>query len=246
MRREGEGPLALDVFTLFPGWFSWLVEQRHVQNVLGGALRLGLHNLREHSPLKHRMVDDTPYGGGAGMLVRVDVVVAALEAAYAAPLDEIRARRRLVVLDPGGRRFDDAYARELAGAGAVTLLCGRYEGFDHRVHRHVAHEALSLGPYVLSGGEIAAMVVLDAVVRHLGGALGGAGSSEEESFSPALEGRVEYPHYTRPETFRGWTVPEVLRSGDHAAIAAWRREESLARTAALGGADPEPGPPARC
>jgi tRNA (guanine37-N1)-methyltransferase len=180
------------------------------------------------------------------MLVRVDVVVAALEAAYAAPLDEIRARRRLVVLDPGGRRFDDAYARELAGAGAVTLLCGRYEGFDHRVHRHVAHEALSLGPYVLSGGEIAAMVVLDAVVRHLGGALGGAGSSEEESFSPALEGRVEYPHYTRPETFRGWTVPEVLRSGDHAAIAAWRREESLARTAALGGADPEPGPPARC
>ena len=245
--RSAGAPLSLDVFTLFPTWFSWLVEQRHVQNALAGPLALRLHGIREHSPLKHRVVDDTPYGGGAGMVMRVDVLVAALEAAYGADLDEIRGRRRLVVLDPGGRRFDDAYARRLAVGGPVTLLCARYEGFDHRVHEHVAHEALSIGPYVLSGGEVAAMVVIDAVARHLEGALGAAESGEEESFSPALEGRIEYGHYTRPETFRGWTVPAVLRSGDHASIAAWRARHSEERTRVAretpegaSGADPAP------
>ena len=218
------------MFTLFPSWFSWLIEQRPVQNALAGPLRLGLHNLRDHSPLKHRLVDDTPYGGGAGMLMRVDVVVAALEGAYDLPLEQVRAARRVVVLDPGGRPFDDAYARELASGPAVTLLSGRYEGFDHRVHEHVAHEALSVGPYVLSGGEVAAMVVIDAVVRRLDGALGGDRSAEEESFSPALGGRLEHPHYTRPESFRGWDVPAVLRSGDHAAVDAWRRARSAERT----------------
>lgn len=219
------------MFTLFPSWFSWLVEQRPVQNALGGPLRLGLHNLRDHSPLKHRLVDDTPYGGGAGMLMRVDVVVAALEGAYGLPLEEVRADRRIVVLDPAGRPFDDAYARDLAASPAVVLLSGRYEGFDHRVHDHVAHEALSVGPYVLSGGEVAAMVVVDAVVRLLTGALGADVSSEEESFSPALDGRLEHPHYTRPESFRGWDVPPVLRSGDHDAVRAWRRALSEERTA---------------
>ncbi len=223
--------LELDVFTLFPHWFGWLLEQRPVRNALAGPLRLGLHNPRDHSPLKHRMVDDTPYGGGAGMLMRVDVVVAALEGAYAAPLEEVRAARRVVVLDPGGRPFDDAYARELAAEPAVVLLAGRYEGFDHRVHDHVAHEALSVGPYVLSGGEVAAMVVIDAVVRLLDGALGADASAHEESFAPALEGRLEHPHYTRPERFRGWEVPAVLRSGDHGAVAAWRRARSEERTA---------------
>jgi len=231
--------LEIDVLTLFPTWFEWLGEQRHVQNALAGPLALRLHDIRDHSPLKHRLVDDTPYGGGAGMLVRVDVVVDALEGALGEPLDDLRATRRIVALDPGGRPFDDAYARELARATGVVLLCGRYEGFDHRVHEHVATEALSIGPYVLSGGELAAMVVIDAVTRHLDGALGAHSSAAEESFSPAFEGRLEHPHYTRPETFRGWQVPEILLSGDHGRIAAWRRARSIARTeAARRGADP--------
>jgi tRNA (guanine37-N1)-methyltransferase len=227
-------PLELDVLTLFPSWFSWLTEQRHVQNALAGPLALRLHNVRDHSPLKHRLVDDAPYGGGAGMVLRVDVVVAALEGALGAPLDELRAGRRIVALDPGGRPFDDRCARELAAAGRVVLLCGRYEGFDHRVLEHVATESLSIGPYVLSGGEVAAMVVIDAVARQLPGALGDDESAAHESFSPALEGRLEHPHYTRPEEFRGWRVPEVLLSGDHGRIAAWRRERSVARSEAGG------------
>ena len=230
--------LEIDVLTLFPSWFSWLVEERHVANALGGPLELRLHNLRDHSPLKHRMVDDEPYGGGAGMLLRVDVAVAAIEGALGAPLDEVRRTRRVIVLDPGGRRLDDAYARELAAGPGLVLLCGRYEGFDHRVHEHVATEALSLGPYVVSGGEMAAMVVIDAVVRHVEGALGAAESAEHESFSPALEGRIEHPHYTRPASFRGWDVPPVLLSGDHGAVDRWRVEASERRTEAAGHDDP--------
>ncbi len=225
-------PLQIDVLTLFPSWFSWLVEERHVANALGGSLALRLHNIRDHSPLKHRMVDDTPYGGGAGMLIRVDVAVAAVEGALGAPLAEVRAQRRVVVLDPGGRAFDDACARDLATGLGIVLLCGRYEGFDHRAHEHVATEAISLGPYVVSGGEVAAMVVIDAVARHLDGALGASESAESESFSPALGGRLEHPHYTRPERFGEWGVPEVLLSGDHGAIARWREEASVARTEA--------------
>jgi tRNA (guanine37-N1)-methyltransferase len=220
-------PLALDVLTLFPPWFDWLREERHVRNALeAGELALGVHDLRAWSELPHHAVDDTPYGGGAGMVVRVDVTTAAVEGVHGAPLDEVRASRRVVALDARGRRFDDAYARELAASDAVTLLCGRYEGFDQRVLDHVATEALSLGPYVLAGGEAAAMVVVDAVARHLPGALGAEESAEEESFAPALDGLPEYPHYTRPLEFRGWGVPEVLRSGDHGRIAAWRREQS--------------------
>jgi tRNA (guanine37-N1)-methyltransferase len=223
---------AIDVFTLFPSWFSWLVEERHVSNALAGELELRLHNLRDYSPLKHRMLDDEPYGGGAGMLIRVDVVVAALEGALGDSLDELRGGARIVVLDPGGRRFDDAYARELAAAPSTVLLCGRYEGFDHRVHEHVATEALSLGPYVVSGGEVAAMVVIDGVARHLEGALGAAESAHSDSFSPALQGGLEHPHYTRPPDYRGWRVPDVLLSGDHGAIARWRAEQAAARTEA--------------
>jgi tRNA (guanine37-N1)-methyltransferase len=225
---------AFDVFTLFPSWFAWLVEERHVSNALAGGLELRLHNLRDYSPLKHRMLDDEPYGGGAGMLIRVDVVVAALEGAFAAGLDDLRRDARVIVLDPGGRRFDDGYARELSASPRVVLLCGRYEGFDHRVHDHVATEALSLGPYVVSGGEVAAMVVIDAVSRHLDGALGAAESARHESFSPALGGGLEHPHYTRPPDFRGWRVPDVLLSGDHGAIARWREEQAALRTEAAG------------
>ncbi len=229
--------LEIDVVTLFPSWFSWLVEERHVSNALAGSLSLRLHNLRDHSEHRHRMVDDTPYGGGAGMLLRVDVAVAAVEGALGTALDEVRRTRRVVILDPGGRRLDDAYARELAAGPPIVLLCGRYEGFDHRVHTHVATEALSIGPYVVSGGEMAAMVVIDAVVRHLEGALGDAESAEHESFSPAIGGRIEHPHYTRPASFRGWDVPEVLLSGDHGAVDRWRLAESERRTEAAG--DPE-------
>jgi tRNA (guanine37-N1)-methyltransferase len=222
----------IDVFTLFPSWFSWLVEERHVANALAGPLALRLHNLRDYSPLKHRMLDDEPYGGGAGMLIRVDVVVAALEGALGAGLDELRSGARIAVLDPGGTRFDDAYARDLAASERLVLLCGRYEGFDHRVHEHVATEAISLGPYVVSGGEVAAMVVIDAVARHLEGALGDADSAHRDSFSPALDGGIEHPHYTRPPEFRGWGVPAVLLSGDHGAIARWRAERGAERTEA--------------
>jgi tRNA (guanine37-N1)-methyltransferase len=221
--------LELDVFTLFPHWFAWLSEERAVQNALGSSASLRLLSLRDFSPLRHAQVDDAPFGGGAGMLLRVDVMVAALEGAYGQPLDEVRAQRRIVALDPGGRPFDDAYARELAVAERVTLLCGRYEGFDGRILEHVATESLSLGPFVLSGGEPAAMVVIDAVFRLLPGALGDDSSSDEESFSPELDGQLEYPHYTRPEDFRGWQVPAILLSGHHARIAEWRREQARSR-----------------
>jgi tRNA (guanine37-N1)-methyltransferase len=221
--------LELDVFTLFPHWFAWLSEERAVQNALGRTANLRLLSLRDFSPLRHAQVDDAPFGGGAGMLLRVDAVVAALEGAYGEPLDAVRAGRRIIALDPGGRRFDDGYARELAASERVTLLCGRYEGFDGRILEHVATESLSLGPFVLSGGEPAAMAVIDAVFRLLPGALGDDMSSEEESFSPGLEGDLEYPHYTRPEDFRGWRVPDILLSGHHARIAEWRREQARLR-----------------
>jgi tRNA (guanine37-N1)-methyltransferase len=221
--------LELDVFTLFPHWFAWLSEERAVQNALGRTASMRLLSLRDFSPLRHAQVDDAPFGGGAGMLLRVDAVVAALEGAYGAPLDTVRAHRRIIALDPGGRRFDDAYARELAASERVTLLCGRYEGFDGRILEHVATESLSLGPFVLSGGEPAAMAVIDAVFRLLPGALGDDMSSEEESFSPGLDGDLEYPHFTRPEDFRGWRVPDILLSGHHARIAEWRREQARSR-----------------
>ncbi|HYX85829.1 MAG TPA: tRNA (guanosine(37)-N1)-methyltransferase TrmD [Gaiellales bacterium] len=222
--------LELDVFTLFPDHLAWMPGSRPIRNAIsGGALRLRVLDLREHAPGRHRQVDDTPYGGGAGMVIRVDVVCAALEMTYAAPIERILAERRLAVLTPVGRQLTDAVATELAGLERLTLLCGRYEGFDQRVHDHLANDAVSIGPYVLSGGEVAAMAVIDAVTRKLPGALGHDASHLEESFSPALEGRPEYPHYTRPEEFRGWTVPPVLLSGDHAEVARWRERQSQDR-----------------
>jgi tRNA (guanine37-N1)-methyltransferase len=177
-------------------------------------------------------VDDTPYGGGAGMVIRVDVVEAALRARYP---DEPPGR--VVALAPGGRQLDDTLAVELSAEPALALLCGRYEGFDERVHEHLATDVVSIGPYVLAGGELAAMVVCDTVLRKLPGALGHADSSLEESFSPALEGAPEYPQYTRPFEWRGQAVPEVLLSGDHARIRRWRLERSRERG--------RPSPPGR-
>ncbi len=222
--------LRVDVFTLFPGQFDWLRATRPVRNVLAnGELELRTFDLRDHGIGAYRQVDDAPYGGGAGMVIRADVVCAALETVYAAPIEQVRADRRVVVLTPVGRRFAEPVAVEYAGSGEIALLCGRYEGFDHRVHEHLATEELSLGPFVLSGGELAAMAVIDAVARRLPGALGKEESHQFDSFSEGLNGRPEYPHYTRPERFRGWGVPPVLLSGDHARVAGWRDEQSRLR-----------------
>ena len=221
--------MRIDVFTLFPGWFDWFYEQRHVKNALALGHELERIDLRATTPIANNRVDDTPYGGGAGMVIRVDVVERALEARYGVDAVEATRGRRIVALAAGGRQFDDALASELAAEPEVALLCGRYEGFDERVHEHLATDVISIGPYVLAGGELAAMVVCDAVMRKLPGALGHADSAMEESFGPALEGAPEYPHYTRPPSWRGHEVPPILLSGDHARIRQWRLEQSRAR-----------------
>jgi tRNA (guanine37-N1)-methyltransferase len=210
--------LQLDVFTLVPHAFSWLTEQRPVSTVLGGELDLRLFSYRETTPLKNGQVDDEPYGGGAGMVLRVDVVAAALDAAYGgAPA------HRVVALSPQGRQLTQAVVEELAAEPHVTLLSARFEGFDERIVEHLASDALSIGPYVLSNGDLPARVLVDAIARRLPGALS-EGSGELESFSDELGGGLEYPHYTRPAEFNGWRVPDVLLSGDHARIEGWRKE----------------------
>jgi tRNA (guanine37-N1)-methyltransferase len=219
----------IDVFTLFPDWFGWFREQRHVRNAESLGHVLECVNYRDTTPLGAGQVDDTPYGGGAGMVMRVDVVEAALRERYGVDPVELPERRRVIALAASGRQFDDAMAAELSGEPEITILCGRYEGFDERVHEHLASDVVSIGPYVLSGGELPAMVICDAVMRRLPGALGHEDSAVEESFSPALGGAPEYPHYTRPAEWRGHDVPEVLLSGDHARIRAWRLEESRRR-----------------
>lgn len=226
----------IDVFTLFPEAFGWFQAQRHVTNALAGGHSFGLVNYRDHTPLSGRQVDDTPFGGGAGMVLRVDVVEAALRARYGRDPVVLAAERRVIALDPGGRMLDDDLVDELAAEPALTLLSGRYEGFDERVVEHFASDRVSIGRYVLAGGELAAMVVCDAVLRKLPGSLGHAASAVEESFSAALEGGPEYPQYTRPAEWRGWPVPEVLLSGHHARIARWRLEQSRARAARAGSA----------
>jgi tRNA (guanine37-N1)-methyltransferase len=219
----------IDVFTLFPDAFGWFERQRHVANALAQGHRLGYVNYRDHTPLSAGQVDDTPFGGGAGMVLRVDVVESALRARYGVDPVQLREQRRVIALTPGGRLLDDAFVDELAAEPALTLLCGRYEGFDQRIVDHFATEPLSIGRYVLAGGELAAMVVSDAVLRKLPGALGHEDSALEESFSKALEGAPEYPHYTRPAEHRGWCVPEVLLSGHHARIREWRLEQARGR-----------------
>ena len=216
--------MIVDVFTLFPEHFDWFTRQRHVSNALEAGNELNTIDYRDTTPLKGGRVDDTPYGGGAGMVMRVDVVDAALQGAYG----DDRSGVRKIALTPGGRMFGESLAAELAREEHLALLCGRYEGFDERVVEHLADEAVSIGPYVLSGGELPAMVVVDAVVRQIPGALGAADASVEESFA---QGLLEYPQYTRPAEFRGLAVPEVLLSGNHREIARWRRRESLLRTA---------------
>ncbi|MEW6020245.1 MAG: tRNA (guanosine(37)-N1)-methyltransferase TrmD [Pseudomonadota bacterium] len=217
--------MRIDVFTLFPQWFGWFFDQRHVTNaVQSGSLSVRLLNYRDYSPLSHNQVDDTPAGGGAGMVMRVDAVAAALEAVYEKDCGAVREERPVFVLSPRGRRLDAALVAELASLPEITLLCGRYEGFDERIVEHMATDELSIGDYVLSGGELPAMVVMDSITRRLPGALGNEESGLYESFSEELGGLREYPQYTKPADFRGWKVPDVLLGGNHAEIEKWRRE----------------------
>ncbi len=212
--------MRIDVFTIFPE----LVDRFAAESLLGrartaGRLDLRCHDLREHTSDVHRSVDDAPFGGGAGMVLRPEPIFAAVEA--------VDPPRPLLLLGPGGRRFDQKLARSLAATSGFSLLCGRYEGVDHRVRQHLVDDELSIGDYVLAGGEVAACVVIEAVTRLVPGVMGNEASAEEESFGvdPLLEG----PHWTRPADFRGWEVPEVLRSGDHARIARWRHAQALHR-----------------
>jgi tRNA (guanine37-N1)-methyltransferase len=210
--------LQLDVFTLVPHAFAWMTEQRPLAAVLGTELDLRLFNYRDTTPLRAGQVDDEPYGGGAGMVLRVDVVAAALGAVYGdAP------GRPVIALSPQGRPLTQSIVEELAGLPQLTLLSSRFEGFDARIVDHLSTDAISIGPYVLSNGDLPAMVLVDAIARRLPGALA-VGSGELESFSEELGGGLEHPHYTRPAEFRGWTVPEVLLSGDHGKIERWRKE----------------------
>ena len=216
--------MQLDVFTQLPHAFGWLTEQRPLASVLGTELELRLFNYRDTTPLRAGEVDDEPYGGGAGMVLRVDVVAAALDAAYGAVPEH-----RVVALTPQGRQLDQQTVEELAAEERLTLLSSRFEGFDERILTHLASDAISIGPYVLSGGELPAMVLVDAIARRLPGAIRDD-SGALESFSAELEGGLEYPQYTRPAEFRGWRVPDVLLAGDHRRIEEWRREQSRARS----------------
>ena len=216
--------MRLDVFTQVPHAFAWMTEQRPLAAVLGTELELRLFNYRDTTPLRAGQVDDEPYGGGAGMVLRVDVVAAALDGVYGG-----EPQQRVIALTPQGRPLTQAVVEELAAEPELTLLCGRYEGFDERIVEHFCSDQLSIGRYVLAGGELAAMVVCDAVLRKLPGSLGDSRSALEESFSAALDGEPEYPHYTRPADHRGWRVPDVLLSGDHARIREWRLEQSRER-----------------
>ncbi|MGE3621400.1 MAG: tRNA (guanosine(37)-N1)-methyltransferase TrmD [Acidimicrobiia bacterium] len=212
--------MRIDVFTIFPE----MVEGFASASLLGraraaGHLDVRVHDLRGWASDPHRSVDDAPFGGGAGMVLMPEPIFRTVEA--------VEPPRPLYYLGPAGRRFDQALARQLAATEGFSLLCGRYEGVDERVRAHLVDGEISMGDFVLSGGEVAAMAVLEAVGRLVPGVMGNAGSAEEESFS---DGLLEYPHYTRPAEFRGWAVPEVLRSGDHGAVARWRRAQALVRT----------------
>ena len=213
--------MRIDLVTLFPA----MVEGPLKESILGRAQARGIvdirvHNLRDWAGGKHQVTDEPPFGGGGGMILKPEPLAAAIEALR-------RAGAHVVLLDPAGRPFTQQVARELAGCAHLVLVCGRYEGVDERVREHLVDEELSIGDYVLTGGELAALVVADAVTRLLPGTLGDAAAPEQDSFSRGL---LEHPQYTRPETFRGWAVPEVLRSGDHGKIARWRRLMAVWRT----------------
>jgi tRNA (guanine37-N1)-methyltransferase len=216
--------MRISVFTLFPEAVTSYCSTSVLGRALdSGALSVAVHDLRDGSVDARRTADDSPFGGGAGMVLMPEPVFRAVEQVADAP-------RPLLLLAPAGRRFDQSVAEELAAlpSGGFSLLCGRYEGVDQRVSDHLADGELSVGDFVLAGGELAALVVIEAVARLLPGVLGNEGSAADESFTSGL---LEYPQYTRPAAFRGWEVPPVLRSGDHAAVDAWRHTQALLRTA---------------
>lgn len=215
----------IDILTLFPGMFSGPFDESIIRRAAdAGLVEIHVHDIREWAKGRHKVADDYPYGGGPGMVMKPEPVFEATEAVLGMSLE----RGPIVLLTPVGRTFDHDMALELARERRLVFLCGHYEGFDARVHQHLATQEISIGDYVLSGGEIAAMAVVDSVVRHLPGALGCAESAQEESFA---EGLLEAPHYTRPPEYRGWEVPEVLLSGHHAEVAKWRRRQNLLLTA---------------
>jgi tRNA (guanine37-N1)-methyltransferase len=212
--------LRIDTFTIFPDLIEgWLSASLIGKARRAGVLDLRVHDLRSTAQDPHRSVDDSPFGGGAGMVLAPEPLFAAVEA--------VAPPRPLLLLGPGGGRFDQARARELLAGGSFSLLCGRYEGVDQRVVDHLCDGEVSIGDYVLAGGELGALVLIEAVARLVPGVMGNDTSADEESFS---DGLLEYPHYTRPADFRGWTVPEVLRSGDHGRVGRWRRAMALRRT----------------
>lgn len=217
--------MRIDILTLFPGMFSGPFDESIIRRAAdAGLVEVHVHDIREWAKGRHKVADDYPYGGGPGMVMKPEPVFEATEAVLGMSPE----RGPIVLLTPVGRTFDHDMALELARERRLVFLCGHYEGFDARVHQHLATQEISIGDYVLSGGEIAAMAVVDSVVRHLPGALGCAESAQEESFA---EGLLEAPHYTRPPEYRGWEVPEVLLSGHHAEVAKWRRRQNLLLTA---------------
>lgn len=229
--RDDPGPadpaLSIDVVTIFPEFFAGPLDASLLGKARAvGRLAVTVHDLRRWAPDRHRTVDAEPYGGGAGMVMKPEPFVDAVEARYGS----IAARPRTVVLTPRGRRLDQPLVAELARESALLLLCGRYEGIDERVHDLLATDEVSIGDYVLAGGEVAACVLIEAVARLVPGVVGNAESVETESFA---DGLLEHPQYTRPAVYRGLEVPPVLRSGDHGAVAAWRREQAAARTRRL-------------
>lgn len=215
--------MKFDILTLFPAMFAGPFTESIIRRAIaGGRLELRLHDIRDYARDKHRVVDDAPYGGGDGMVMKVEPLAACIEA-----VRQERPRARVILTSPRGRVFDHALARELVREEELIIVCGRYEGVDERVRDLLVDDELSIGDFVLTGGELAAMVIVDAVARFIPGVLGSPGSAEADSFS---DGLLEYPQYTRPVEYRGLRVPEELLSGNHAAVARWRRRKSLETT----------------
>ncbi|MEI7592883.1 MAG: tRNA (guanosine(37)-N1)-methyltransferase TrmD [Actinomycetes bacterium] len=214
--------MRIDVLTIFPDMVTEFTDRSLIGRALrNGILDVRVHDLRAATDDPHHSVDDTPFGGGAGMVLKPEPIFEVVET--------VSPPRPLLLLGPGGRKLDQAYARELAALDGFSLLCGRYEGVDERVRAHLVDGEISIGDYVLAGGEVAAMVILESVGRLIPGVMGNDTSADDESFS---DGLLEYPHYTKPAEFRGWNVPEVLRSGDHGRVDRWRHAQALHRTVA--------------
>ena len=219
------GKMRIDILTLFPNMFSGPFAESIVKRAMDrNLISITIHNLRDWGSGKHKVVDDYPFGGGTGMVMKSGPLFEATEAIKA---EGACSSAPVILLTPQGRVFNQRIAAELAALDQLILICGHYEGIDERVREHLATDEISIGDYVLTGGELAAMVVVDAVVRQLPGVLGSEDSAKDDSHTSGL---LEYPQYTRPRTYRGWEVPQVLLSGNHAQIAAWRREQSILRT----------------